>query len=1336
MKRFVSALALCSSLTILLTFWLFPSAAAKEDPIITLLNLPAPPPPNPLVKVPSGTRPASFYDKNKPPPDNAPIEDLMEYWSKMSSGYQELAFNPKPSSMAASRIMHEIESDPERIAEFLNILQDDRRAADIAREQFRKIKAGDDEDDAGSAEVLKSWLTANTPDFSDELERTAQKITDTGEYVSSQDDLLNLTRVDWGRAAPIVNRMYADKGQKTSQVLATWALYRKALSDGGSDADKYRDELKAVVESKEATDGMRDLALDALVKEKEWSGRDDWYLSLLEDETLADLRVDGRTFTGLTTIMYHTPDDRLTDRMIVLMGSDNIAVRTAAAKNLLLRLGRSGEGSDEIRKGIVTAMLPWLTDKKWIRADAAQRAELVRSFQYVKLPDAVPALIAALDEKESMTVPAYATNTVANMVNAPSNLSRDDYEVYASNMAVANARDALDNAARQIANAANMASTAASGRDYYPLRSSAITALAYQKDGRAAPALRRVLVEVEEWERTSVVKALLDCNGFATEEKVAALEFMARSGGDLDEELSESANSYVYGSTARNRARMAMRTAIAEHSTTVAKAAEDVEAADAEFENYHPPATEMAETTGNGPEERYDVDSAELDKALTEDDLKFLVASQLAAIEDPDEGLVRGTVDRIEALTRREPAVSQALRKIVLGWNGTAVNAMILRDIKIGNLDADAILKMLAIRKELREKQSSDVAAMAAGVPAAAAIAACILENRADYDAVLANGSDTAKTALFACGRLIRAEFSLEKVLSSLKSPNTILAVAAERYLESEDSSSARAAVLSLYPNQAKILGATTSFRIDGLESIPGTFLRDIFRSVNPYFGSEEYAYLTFMHDAEFAGVEKRLRKEVIGNPDLLGVYAYDKHFVRIFKDKAVFSWEDDPARYRERVLEPPQFESLKSYLTSANVDSLPPFLACSSECESKELLMIARNGGRRVFLKGDRKLPAFFAALQTYFDEMKRQPSQLKYYAEVQVPGLEVMFADEKLAAATMWKQGADLRVLVTDDARERAIMREVDAASELELKELQSEGKNTDSHYSKFYELRGTRRFESYAWYELGDGRLGSPTTQPAGAEYIPPIDNVMPAPSFGQWSAKAQNFEIRADNGGLYKVAGGRSVRIRIGNYSLPIVTANGRWAIATKSDTDGGMQLVRVNLLNNREYKIASDEYPLQKAICYIAGRNWVLAAGYDESEHEDYDENYNESAYDNGLGYFVINPDTGAVYPASGEVRPLAQQTFRGLQATGTPGEFWAAIPRGKAGTMVGIYSTRNLSFKPLLKLPKIIFDSTEMWVAAAESKFYFIHDGHLLRANLPALPAVTPPRRVSRRGDE
>jgi HEAT repeat protein len=1286
--------------------WFYRAEAAKEDAILTLLNLPAPPPPNPFVKPPTGTRPPEFYDKLQPPPDNAPIEDLMEYWAKMSLGYADLNYNPRPSATVANRIMAELQEDPDKLVEYLNIFQGDRRAEEMAQAMYQRLDAAANDEDSGRVETLKAWLKTNTDDFSDELETAALRIRDANEYVENQEELLALTRVNWEKAEPIVTRMYNDKSQKVSQVLATWALYQRAKESGGIDVDKYRDELKAVVENKEASGGMRDLALDALVKDEGWAGRDDWYVGLLEDETLSDLRVNGRSYTGLTTIMYHIPDDRLTERMIGLMSSDNVWVRTAAAKNLLIRMSRLTDSpkNEALRRQMVESMLPWLAKKDWIKADSSQRSALVQSLQSVKIPEAVPALIAALNEKESMSSPAYDANAAANAANAAAN-------------AVSSAVNTASNSATfRTYNAANMVSNAAvtyEDREYFPLRSAAIAALGNQRDARAVAPLRRVLIEAQEWERTAIVKALLDCNGFSTEEQVAAIEYMARSAGDIDEALSDDGPAANYGGSIRDRATFALRTSIAEQATRVAPAKEEVEDAEKEFEEYRPPSQEIVTENINA---HYDYERDE--SKLTEEALKFLVASQLVSIDDPDEALVRSTVDRIAELDPREPIVAKALRKVILGWNGAAVNSMLMRDTRAGKLDVDAILKLLAKRKELREKQGADVAEMRGGVPAAKAIGACLLEDKGDYGSILTTGPDAAKVALFACARLIRAELPLAKVSPNLRSPNTMLAMAAERYLESEDSHEARASILAMYPNQAKILGATTVFNVPGLEATPGVFLRDVFASVNPYFGAEEYAYLSFMQAGE-AETERRLQNEVKTKPELLGVYSFDKQFVRIYADRAVFSWEDDPARYRERTLEPQQFESLKAYFASSHVDDLPPFLVCSSECESKQLLMIGKTGGRRIYVKSDTKLPQFFANLQSFFDDMKKQPSKLKYYAGEQTPGLEVLFDDENLAAMSVWKSGGDLRVLIADEPREKAISREVEKQREAESAKLEAEEKSVDGLYQKYYDIGETRRFEASGWFHLADGKLGERVSQPAEAEYIPTSDGLVPAAVYGQWSAKAPTFEVRADNAGLYRIANGRSVRIRQGNYSLPLVTTNGRWVIASKYDDATGAQLVRVNLVNNREYKVGAEDQYLSKAVCYIPSRNLVLVSGADEGdEHSDEEvESRHVSAYENGLGYHLLNPDTGAIVAAVGEFRPLAHQSFRRLQpVTGTTTEFWAALPRGKAGTLFGIYSTRNFSFKPLLKLPKILFDSVEMWVDEGEKKVYFIHEGQLLSA--------------------
>jgi len=305
------------------------------------------------------------------------------------------------------------------------------------------------------------------------------------------------------------------------------------------------------------------------------------------------------------------------------------------------------------------------------------------------------------------------------------------------------------------------------------------------------------------------VKALLDCNGFSTDEQVTAIEFMARSAGDVDEGLTDESAANYSGSV-KDRALFAMRYAIAEKGTRVAPAKDEVENADKEFDEYRPPTDEVAETVNYDDPHDHGVRESK----LTEEGLKFLVGSQLVSIDDPDEALIRATVDRIGALDPREPIVAHALRKVILGWNGAAVNSLIMRDTRAGKLDADAILKLLSIRKELREKQMTDVAELRGGVPAAKAIGTCLLEDKGDYDSIVTSGPDAAKIALFACARLIRAELPLAKVVPNLKSPNKVLALAAERYLESEDSHEARAALMALYPNQAKILGATTVFSV------------------------------------------------------------------------------------------------------------------------------------------------------------------------------------------------------------------------------------------------------------------------------------------------------------------------------------------------------------------------------------------------------------------------------------------------------------------------------------------------------------------------------------------
>ncbi len=338
MKNLIIALTLFVSLLVFGSFVVTRSIEAQTavDVLPILLELPAPPPPNPLVPVTGRTRPEDFYSKNKPPADNAPIDDLLDYWKAQSERFRELGYNLTLSGRSLDRVLAEIEKDPEKVTDFLNVLPPE--TAETVKRIYDQMSPENDEEDENNyqKDQIKIWLKYHSSYFSDELLAEAQSVGDTSVgYVSNQNELLALARVDWNKAKPILDRLYNNPSQPISQTLARWAFYRHALdTDSLGDIERYRDELKNDVENKKASDGLRDLAFDALVKEADWSGRDEWYFTLLEDETLADLRVGGSSYTGLTTILIYAPPEKYADKMIELVKSGNPAVRNAAVRNL------------------------------------------------------------------------------------------------------------------------------------------------------------------------------------------------------------------------------------------------------------------------------------------------------------------------------------------------------------------------------------------------------------------------------------------------------------------------------------------------------------------------------------------------------------------------------------------------------------------------------------------------------------------------------------------------------------------------------------------------------------------------------------------------------------------------------------------------------------------------------------------------------------------------------------------------------------------------------------------------------------------------------------------
>jgi hypothetical protein len=1255
MKRSLLACGLCLAMLLVAVFVFMPTGIAKsvlpgpqkENVIESLLSMPAPPPPNPLE--PARTRDESFFDPQKPPADDAPIEDLVDYWTSQSGQYRgSLYYLPRPSLKVIERLLTE---GRRSLPELLNVLPDDTRTADLVSGIYNDPSTPEE-----ARERLKDWLLYNSSVFSDQLTAKAQNVRDANDYVNAlnENSLLALTRHDWDAARPIVESLYNDSTQPVSKALATWGLYRHAMESGDAgDTDRYRTELMRMVEDRSLPDGVRDMANDAIVREPDFPGRDEWCWSLFEDETLVNMQ----RFTGLTTLMMYQPPDKYVPKMIEFLKSSNKTVRLMAARNLLTVMDRTKD------PGIIRALLPWLEDPKWLDVPdgSSPRMQMVIFLSSTKMPESVPGLIAALDEK-AMRETTYGpnANVMANAANTMSNM------VFTTNA----------NTNRW--NSRMSANTTAAVRmeAYYPLREYAVRALAMQADPRAVSALRRVLQSAPDYQRNEVIRALFACGGFSIPEQVNALEDFARS---IPPDENTPVNFGAFTNTSN-------------------------------ISNY-----EIAASYASRFSERADRRS----------DVNFILGAVVAGSPEPSELLAGATIDRIEELSKKDPQTSQALRRIIIGWKGLAISSLLLRDLKNGDAGSDAIVRLLTERKLLREKLFQDVSDARSGTPVAAGVASCILGDAADHEAVINSKNVEARTALYACARLVRAALPLARVSGDLRSTDQNLKTAAELYLESEDSAEARNIVLSQFPNEARILGATSCFPGTNRTQEVSPALMALFVSASGREAGNYLAYDGRCAAKEVFDAEEPLQKEVKDDQNLMGLYAYKGRYVRIFRDKVVFSWQDDPARYHERTLKAAEFDALKQLMISANAGELKPFLACTQACgDARELLMLGRQGGRRVFVRSDREAN-FFSELEKLFAAFGSEPADLKYSLSKEVPGLEILFASDDLDAQTVWKQGGDLRVVVSNKVIRQKVENEISVVQDsIEIDDdVNVEPDKNGPPIETIESMRSRRQYEGFSWFEVMGGKLGSQRAQPLGFEYIPQSDGLQVQPSQQSWKARGPGFEIRRDDSGVYKVAAGKMVPLLKGFYNSPVVSADGRWLAASKFEESEGPTLVRYDLISKREYKVPFEGYGMLEPRCFVpAIGRFLLTAGYDGEDDEGLDEDgpaLAQQADAMAHRYYLLDAATGALIPAFGELRPLIQQTFRPLQSTAKANEFWAALVSGQNGkTAVGLYDARSFRFTPKLQLPRISFSSMDMWVDQSEGKVYFVYNGHLLSVPL------------------
>ena len=314
------------------------------------------------------------------PPDDATGEVLLRYRAR---------FPIKGAGSAVEavrqRLLEACDAQPDYLPEVLAQLPQTDAARARVRAIFEREQKNPKLSERWRKEV-RQYLVRNTRFYLEELIATARVGKD-------EEDLKALAAVDWASAEPVLKAHAAGPNRRVAAVAMAllWAHFGTAA---------YRQPLQRLVEDRKAPGRARDIAAEALL-ESQWDGRDAWYWGLFADPTLLELREEYLVMTPLSHIRM--PEEEWIRGLAARVGSKDRAVHDAAVSCLV------GFQLDSARRDALLPLLPWLKDPKW--SSAGDRLRLIQSMDRVEMPEAVPGLIAVLDQ-ESEYDRSYAAESL------------------------------------------------------------------------------------------------------------------------------------------------------------------------------------------------------------------------------------------------------------------------------------------------------------------------------------------------------------------------------------------------------------------------------------------------------------------------------------------------------------------------------------------------------------------------------------------------------------------------------------------------------------------------------------------------------------------------------------------------------------------------------------------------------------------------------------------------------------------------------------------------------------------------------------------------------------
>lgn len=681
--------------------------------------------------------------------------------------------------------------------------------------------------------------------------------------------------------------------------------------------------------------------------------------------------------------------------------------------------------------------------------------------------------------------------------------------------------------------------------------------------------------------------------------------------------------------------------------------------------------------------------------------VQLSIAKYLATIKEVPGSLARSVLAHAESLKKTNPTMRQSLLAIANQWQSRAIDLDMIQRIASGSADVNTIATALERRTMLRENLGAELQMLAERTDETLGIGAVLLNDPQMAQSILTSENQQPQIGLLAGARLTQTPLPVDLVGRLLPSKNPLLALAAKRYLLAEDSTDARKLLWQHHPDQ----GFVTGWR-------------------------ENYANIGDSDFEPLAKAEEKLRSELFKEEGPLEIFALivnseqrHSYILRVYANKVIYTHYEDNSRYRERVISQAELAAFKELVDTAGLADLgPQFNDCHHDCWIAEFLALNKSEPWRVFSYGP--FTTWDSLLERFELLGRGEGARVRYDLENEIKGLEVLYADDKLWVKNVWEDNDEIRIFV-----ERPVTEE-------ELKEVATT--EEDDRYSEAAKAERRRkelalRKARISWRKLDGNKATAVVAQPPGYSTFDeanfPADH-NPSADYATGNAQMVSHDtivIARSFDGLWKQAAGRKP-VRIGDedgvYGSPIATADGKWVVLAKTDTDWSKPnyIVRFNLQTGQEFRVNIEPAEELNPIAFLPGRNRVLLRR-GESEYDVSGKRLDVDPPE----YFLLDAATGETQKVSGEFGPLSQEGKRFLQPTSQPQEFWAAIPdEAKNQTRVGRYSLKDFSFKPVMVVPQISFESFAMWVNEKREKIYVVYKDQLLSLPLKATDSDQP----------